>query len=199
MVSWANGGYGGMVQFLMLCVETGDAGLRTAKSFGQEFQVPSSVVNAYIENVSELPKYGQLGCGGFIVLGPYGEIVAARTVPAYLQKGPLAFTAVEQLLSDLGVKKESVEAAPTIFHTPKNGDEKLQLAPVGHIQMDNSTGTWLPQQQTLSRTAVLRASADSEIFGLNIQSMKRPCLSSTTLVRGEEACLELCRIANTTV
>ena len=65
MCAWANGGYGGRVHLLMLCVETGDWGLRTAKAFGKQFRVPSAVLNAYIDKPSELPKYGQLGCGGF--------------------------------------------------------------------------------------------------------------------------------------
>ena len=82
MAAWAHGGsYGDRVRFLMLCVETGASGLRTAKAFGKEFRLPATVVNGYIESKSELPRFGQLGCGGFVVLGRHGEFVAARTVP----------------------------------------------------------------------------------------------------------------------
>ncbi|EOD36328.1 hypothetical protein EMIHUDRAFT_467234 [Emiliania huxleyi CCMP1516] len=88
MAAWAHGGsYGDRVRFLMLCVETGASGLRTAKAFGKEFRLPATVVNGYIESKSELPRFGQLGCGGFVVLGA------------------LAFAAVEALLAGLGVQR----------------------------------------------------------------------------------------------
>lgn len=132
MVDWSNG-YGARARFLMLCVETGEDGLRTARSFGQQFEVPAAVVNGYIDSPSEVPKYGQLGCGGFIVLGPHGEFVATRTAPAYLQKGPQAFTEVERLLSSLGVQQAKSVALPTAV---KPLDVTLRLAPVGNEQMD---------------------------------------------------------------
>jgi len=59
---------------LMLCMEVGSDGLRTAKWFGQHFKVPSTIVNGYINKQSEVPRFGQLGCGGFIVLGPSGRV-----------------------------------------------------------------------------------------------------------------------------
>ena len=54
MVAWAKGGYAGQVRLLMLCVETGNEGLRTSKWFGQEFEVPSTVINGYIDKQSEV-------------------------------------------------------------------------------------------------------------------------------------------------
>jgi len=153
MVQWANCGYGGRVNFLLLCVENGRNGLRTAKSFGQQFQVPSSVVNAYIENKSESPRFGQLGCGGFIVLGPYGEFVAPRTAPAYLKSGPLAFRSVEKILGSLGVNAASPTAAAP---APSSGKLKLQLAHVGNAQMDQehrdlvAAGADLMKQRSLA-------------------------------------------------
>lgn len=83
----------------MVCVEVGTAGLRTAQRFGRQFQLPPSLINGYIEQRSELPSYGQLGCGGFIVLGLYGEFTVQRTVPCYLDKGTASFKVVEKLLS----------------------------------------------------------------------------------------------------
>ena len=156
MVDWANGGYGGRVRFLMLCVETGDYGLSTAKSFGKQFRVPSTVLNAYIDSPSEEPTYGQLGCGGFIVLGLHGEFAAHRTVPAYLDNGPLALKAVETLLNHLGVESpEPPSWTPRwlqgIFPparapggagtaaTPAGAEAKIvpyQPALVGNVEMD---------------------------------------------------------------
>jgi len=134
MVNWAKGGYDG-VRFLMLCVETGADGLRTAQSFGEHFEIPATIVNGYIDTPSERPSFGQLGCGGFIVLGPYGEFVSERTVPAYLKAGPQAFTAVERILSSLGVEPAPV-ADRSKVDADSNRSEALQLAPVGHAQMD---------------------------------------------------------------
>ncbi|EOD32407.1 hypothetical protein EMIHUDRAFT_456109 [Emiliania huxleyi CCMP1516] len=101
MAAWAHGGsYGDRVRFLMLCVETGASGLRTAKAFGKEFRLPATVVNGYIESKSELPRFGQLGCGGFVVLGRHGEFVAARTVPSYLDRGSYRTRAPPEPASD---------------------------------------------------------------------------------------------------
>mmetsp|Transcript_36327 Transcript_36327/g.60186 ORF Transcript_36327/g.60186 Transcript_36327/m.60186 type:complete len:266 (-) Transcript_36327:347-1144(-) len=134
MVAWANGGYGNRVRLLMLCMETGDDGNATARSFGKRFQIPSTVLNGYIDSPSEAPTYGQLGCGGFIVLGKYGEFAAARTVPAFLDKGLLAFAAVEQLLSELGMPQRTAPA-PAAADVSVSG-MPLQFTPVGHAQMD---------------------------------------------------------------
>jgi hypothetical protein len=118
----------------MVCMETGDDGIATAKSFGKRFQVPSTVLNGYIEAPSEAPTYGQLGCGGFIVLGKHGEFVSARTVPAFLDKGMLAFAAVERLLSDLGVPRRSGSVPVAAGEKPVVS--LLQFASVGHGPMD---------------------------------------------------------------
>lgn len=100
MAQWASTeGYSTKVNWLMVCVEVGTAGLRTAQRFGRQFQLPPSLINGYIEQRSELPRYGQLGCQGFIVLGLYGEFTVQRSVPCYLDKGPASFKVVEKLLS----------------------------------------------------------------------------------------------------
>ena len=161
MVAWANGGYGDRVRLLMICMETGDDGIATAKRFGERFEIPSTVLNGYIESPSEAPTYGQLGCGGFIVLGKHGEFASARTVPAFLDKGMLAFAAVETLLSALGVPRQAASA-------PAAADEKavsgvpLQFAPVGHEPMDRehedlaAAGAALRAQRSLASLRRLR-------------------------------------------
>ena len=160
MVAWANGGYGDRVRLLMLCMETGADGAATAKAFGKRFELPSTVLNGYIDCPSEAPTYGQLGCGGFIVLGKHGEFAAARTVPAFLDKGMLAFAAVEKLLSELGVPPPAAARAAA--------DEKpvpgapLQFAPVSHAPMDEeheqlaAAGAALREQRSLASLRRLR-------------------------------------------
>ena len=162
MVSWANGGYGDRVRLLMICMETGGAGIATATSFGKRFQIPSTVLNGYIETPSEAPTYGQLGCGGFIVLGKYGEFASARTVPAFLDKGMLAFAAVEKLLSELGVPRRAASAPAAAEEEQPAPGAHLQFAPVGHAPMDQehedlvAAGAALREQQSLTSLRRLR-------------------------------------------
>lgn len=95
----------------MVCVECGPNGQRTAQDFGRRFQLPPSVINGYIEQKAELPGYGQLGCQGFIVLGPYGEFAVTRTVPCYLEAGAKAFDVVEKLLArEWDIRAQSASA-----------------------------------------------------------------------------------------
>jgi len=160
MVQWANEEYGGRVHLLMLCMEVGSDGLRTAKWFGQHFKVPSTIVNGYINKQSEVPRFGQLGCGGFIVLGPSGEFVSRRTSPSYLKKGTGGFTAVEEILSTLGVERNGSGLAAV--KRQNNDSAMLQLNPVGNAQMDEehadlvSAGADLMKQRSVSSLYRLR-------------------------------------------
>ena len=161
MVAWANGGYGDTVRLLMICMETGDDGVATARRFGKQFKIPSTVLNGYIEAESEAPTYGQLGCGGFIVLGKHGEFVSARTTPAFLDKGTLAFAAVERLLSKLGVPRRVASAPEAAEAQPESG-APLKFAPVGHASMDQehedlaAAGAAVREQRSLSSLRRLR-------------------------------------------
>jgi len=146
MEKWANGGLGGRVKLLMICMEVGADGLETAKWFGNQFKLPSTIVNGYIDKESEVPRFGQLGCGGFIVLSADGEFVSRRSSPSYLKKGEGGFREVERILSTLGIEAldRPVEALSTLgvdgeappSKRQKGSDEKLQLASVGNAQMD---------------------------------------------------------------
>ena len=162
MVAWANGGYGDQVRLLMLCMETGDDGIATAKSFGKRFQMPPTLLNGYIDNPSEAPTYGQLGCGGFIVLGKHGEFASARTVPAFLDKGMLAFAAVEKLLSELGVPRPTASARAAVDAVKSASGAPLEFASVRHAPMDRehedlaAAGSALREQRSLASLRALR-------------------------------------------
>lgn len=102
MAVWAHdANFSRQLNLLMVCMEVGRSGLSTAQHFGRQFRLPAAVKNGFIEHRSELPRFGQLGCQGFIVLGPYGEFAVQRTVPCYLEVGQAAFGAVENLLASL--------------------------------------------------------------------------------------------------
>lgn len=165
MVGWASGRYAGSkVRFLMLCVEQGEAGLSTARWFGQQFKVPESVVNGYIDTPSEAPTFGQLGCGGFIVLGPHGQFVAPKTVPAFMQAGDQAFVAVEKLLSGLGVQPNLAAVADTeaaretpkllVFEPPIVGNAQMDKE---HVQLSEAVAA----VQTVARVGNVRRLRDA--------------------------------------
>ena len=148
-----------------LLLQVGTDGLRTAKWFGQQFKLPSTIVNGFIDEQSEVPGFGQLGCGGFIILGPNGEFVKRRTSPSYLKKGEGGFREVEKILSTLGVESaaspsDDVEAPPP--KRQKGSDQQLHLAPVGNAQMDDehadlvAAGADLAKQRTTASLRRLR-------------------------------------------
>lgn len=114
MAFWAQDKtYANQLNLLMLCIEVGRAGRSTAQRFGQKYRLPAAVINGFVEQSSELPKFGQLGCKGFVVLGPDGEFAMRRTVPCYLEAGQRAFRAVESSLGSLwGVNKTPLLASP---------------------------------------------------------------------------------------
>mmetsp|Transcript_79294 Transcript_79294/g.139958 ORF Transcript_79294/g.139958 Transcript_79294/m.139958 type:complete len:254 (-) Transcript_79294:91-852(-) len=136
MALWASSGAASKVNLLMVCMELGKAGLRTAQAFGKQFQLSSSVLNGYVEQRGELPSFGQLGCQGFVVLGPYGEFAVQRTVPCYLEAEKKAFRAVEKLLSSLWSISLEARALPqTVPAESKKVQSKEQLT-VGVPEMD---------------------------------------------------------------
>jgi len=132
MALWASATAASKVNFLMVCLEPGRAGLRTAQAFGKQFQLPESVLNGYVESRSELPSFGQLGCQGFVVLGPYGEFAVQRTVPCYLEAEQKAFRAVEKLVSSLWTI--SLESSKSRAVSKKRALD--QVTSVGHPEMD---------------------------------------------------------------
>lgn len=136
MVRWASSlDAASKVNFLMVCLELGQQGLHTAQAFGRQFRLPASVCNGYIEQKCELPSFGQLGCQGFVVLGPYGEYAMQRTVPCYLEAEEGGFQAVERLLSSLwGIQLEPVLSEPATMHHLTSASSVVES--VGVAEMD---------------------------------------------------------------
>lgn len=132
MGAWNSGkGTSPTVNLLMVCVELGQRGLRTAQDFAHRFQLPPSVINGYVEQKRDAPSFGQLGCGGFVVIGPHGEITAKKTVPSYLEADKKGFTAVEKMFSSLW----NISLMPASPAHPSDAIPK-PLASVGVPEMD---------------------------------------------------------------
>jgi len=126
--------YSTQLNLLMLCVEVGRQGRSTAQRFGQKYRLPPAVVNGFVEQSSEMPRFGQLGCKGFIVLGPHGEFAMQRTVPCYLEAGQHAFRAVENLLGSLW----GLSTTPLLAPSPSGmgGAQQGSWPSVGVTAMD---------------------------------------------------------------
>lgn len=95
MERWARGRYEGRVHFL--CV--GCAGSQLAREMGSHAQLKSAV-NGYIAQQENMPRWGQLGCNGFIVLDSKQQVVVPQTA-AFLEVRSRAFRDVEQHLDKL--------------------------------------------------------------------------------------------------
>lgn len=94
MEYWARGQqFGGKVDFLCISV----VGKRTAEQFQTSLRLDTCTL-AFIDGA--MPRFGQLGCGGFIVLDSDGTIVTPRS-SSFLDLGEQAFRDVEALLGTL--------------------------------------------------------------------------------------------------
>lgn len=85
MELWAQGELGGRVDFLCICVES----LEVAQMFGEMFRF-RHVTNGWIADHKYGPRYGQLGCSGFVVLDGDGNFLSRKTA-AFLQYDVAAF------------------------------------------------------------------------------------------------------------
>ena len=92
MDAWAGGKYFGKAAFV--CV--GCDGPQLASTFAKELRLSKCTLTYAVDN----PKWGQLGCNGFIILDGNGK-VACRASAAYLEVRERAFQHVESLLDAL--------------------------------------------------------------------------------------------------
>ena len=74
------------------------AGSSLASTFVRDLKLKHTSVTYCAE--SDMPSWGQLGCGGFIVLDGAGKVAHAKT-SAFMQVRDLAFRHVESILDAL--------------------------------------------------------------------------------------------------
>lgn len=82
-------------QVNFVCI--GCAGPQLAVSMGTESKL-ATCVNGFIASDANMPKWGQLGCNGFIVLGGGEQKILSPATSAFMQVRDLAFKHVEALL-----------------------------------------------------------------------------------------------------
>jgi len=91
-----------------ICI--GCAGLDLAGRYIKELQLKSCMVG-YVKSEQDNPRWGQLGCNGFIVLDGQRRVVSKATT-AFLEMNTLAFVHVEALLDALLVGAEVPDVCP---------------------------------------------------------------------------------------
>ena len=87
--------YAGQANFI--CV--GCAGPALSKEMGKQMKL-ASCVNGFIADQKSMPKWGQLGCNGFIVLNA-DQSVACPATSAFMELRELAFLHVQTLVDAL--------------------------------------------------------------------------------------------------
>eukprot|EP00746_Dinoflagellata_sp_MGD_P021361 gnl/MRDRNA2_/MRDRNA2_149865_c0_seq1.p1 gnl/MRDRNA2_/MRDRNA2_149865_c0~~gnl/MRDRNA2_/MRDRNA2_149865_c0_seq1.p1 ORF type:complete len:270 (-),score=51.86 gnl/MRDRNA2_/MRDRNA2_149865_c0_seq1:311-1120(-) len=95
MNEWAKGSLD--CHFICICV-LGDAEAKDmALEFGKQLKL-TTTVNGFIDNRGDMPRKGQLGCSGFIILDRDLNTVSACT-SAFMQVRERAFKDVEKILA----------------------------------------------------------------------------------------------------
>jgi len=116
MDKWATK-YQGRVNFI--CV--GCQGPELASAMGQRMRL-NNCVNCFIATQKDMPRWGQLGCSGFIILGSGDQRIITPKTAAYLEVQEQAFRQVESILdSELTGKRCSVRPGD---HVKVTGLEK---------------------------------------------------------------------------
>jgi hypothetical protein len=97
MDDWARE-HGEYANFICVCVQGADnGGAQMAQAMGKQMKL-RNCVNGFIEHDEHMPSYGQLGCGGFIILDSEHRLVAKKT-SAFMEVRELAFKHVETVIT----------------------------------------------------------------------------------------------------
>jgi hypothetical protein len=81
-----------------------------AQAMRRESKIATATIG-FIARPQDMPKWGQLGCNGFIVLDSELQVVARRT-SAFLEVRALAFSHVEALLQSLVAGRDLPAVCP---------------------------------------------------------------------------------------
>lgn len=105
-----------------VCV--GCAGPDLAEEFARRLQL-SKCVLTYVDERNG-PKWGQLGCSGFIVIDAQGKVASRATKP-FMQVRERAFADVERLVDSLIGSEPPPPLLPPGLHVEINGLKKAEL------------------------------------------------------------------------
>lgn len=103
MDTWAKGPWD--CHFICICVLGSAESLGLAKEYGKQVKL-TTCVNGFIDNRADMPRKGQLGCNGFIILDGDLNPVSACT-SAWQEVRDRAFKDVEKILTTTLKRQES--------------------------------------------------------------------------------------------
>lgn len=145
MEKWAREGEFN-VNFICICINGDSTSLPVAKEFGKKYKIEGSV-NGYIPDQSSLPKYGQLGCQGLILVDPQGNFITKRS-PAYTQQGEKAFRKVEKTLYQMGFYQGDRDASA--FEDPP-----LRFPVGSRVECRVGRNLWVPGKIVAQRVSAM--------------------------------------------
>jgi hemerythrin len=150
MEQWAAGPLFGSlpVNFHCICV---DDESYVAKSFSQMFRF-SNVINSWCPPRAR-PTYGQLGCGGFIIIGADGWAVSTKTM-AFTQVGPQrAFADAEGHIQRAIRAIETASPAPLECKSLSN-NQGVRVVGTSRSDLNHKLGTTVSYDDTRDRWTV---------------------------------------------
>lgn len=180
----------------------GCAGPELAETFGKQLKLKYCTIS-YVQQ-ADMPRWGQLGCQGFIILDSSGN-VACETTPAFMEVEGLAFKYVECVLSALLAKKTVPDVGPGTLVRIKDSLQTPGLArqPAMCVSAENSEGKcevalrsgktfWIERTSLLSKQEEISGDCDSVSKGngggaSECCSKKRSCDNT-----GGTACADGC-------
>jgi hypothetical protein len=130
-----------------------------AREFGMRLKLKHCTIS-YVEE-TDMPKWGQLGCQGFIILGGSGNVVC-QTTPAFMEVEGLAFKYVEMVLSSLLASKPIPAVGPGVpahindSQNPGHGRLVLCLTPENsdgecQVSVGRSKTLWIKSTSLIAR------------------------------------------------
>eukprot|EP00968_Pinguiococcus_pyrenoidosus_P001176 scaffold53_cov193-Pinguiococcus_pyrenoidosus.AAC.13 len=138
MEKWASSNVWPSIVFLCISVVGRPTALMFERSFGLD-----AVTNAYIKDKEHMPRFGQLGCSGFVVLDSEARVVSGAT-RAFLEAGEAAFRDLEVTLAhildldddELDERQEAVATAARAEapQVPRLSGAKLATASVRQLK-----------------------------------------------------------------
>jgi len=116
--------------FLCVCVLGDPQAVKLAREMGNQMKL-THCVNGFVDSEEDLPDYGQLGCGGFIVLDGDHRAISKAT-SAFMEVRDLAFHHVEAILAAVTAGKPPPAVCPGEYcrlEVAPDGQEKFQGEP----------------------------------------------------------------------
>jgi hypothetical protein len=107
-------------------------------------------VNSFIADRAQMPRWGQLGCNGFIMLSSGEQRVLEAATSPFMQVRDLAFRHVEAVLdSELAGQASAAPAPARTQNKMENGEKRAKMS-----QNSRGRGLWGPWRGRARRRGI---------------------------------------------